>query len=621
MDIQMEKYMRSLSALVLCLLLVACSEPAPPAATASNPVVEVVSESARLNAWFDEQFQQELDFSPISKTFQGIKTDYDKLDDVSEAASERQLQWRRDSLAQMRADFDYEQLDEEAKTSWDLWVYTLDGVERAQPFRRHGFIFGRGGPHAEIPNFLINFHTVETVDDMRAYVARLNAIDDMMGQYLDLSRRAAEDSIRQPQWNYDFALGELDRVLAGAPFSTSGDSPLWADVQSKLAALQAAGTVTAAESETLAESARSALLTSVQPAYAAIREWLQTDRANAPTDRLGSWTLPNGEAYYNERLFAMTTLPVTADEVHATGLAEVARLRAALEALKDSVGFNGSLQEFFVSMRADQRFYFADTDEGREAYLQLARDYLAAVTAKLPDYFGLLPKAGLDVKRVELFREQPGGAQHYYPGTPDGSRNGIFYAHLSDMQAMPRYTLEAIAYHEGLPGHHMQISIAQELVGLPVFRTQYGFTAYQEGWGLYAESLGKDMGFYSDPYSEFGRLSSEMWRAIRLVVDTGIHSKQWTQEQAVQYFLDNSPTPEATVRSEVERYIITPGQATAYKTGMMKIQQLRAQAEAALGDKFDIRGFHDTVLGGGALPLAVLEARVQRWIDKRLAGA
>jgi uncharacterized protein (DUF885 family) len=331
--------------------------------------------------------------------------------------------------------------------------------------------------------------------------------------------------------------------------------------------------------------------------------------------------LPNGEAYYNERLFAMTTLPVTADEVHATGLAEVARLRAALEALKDSVGFNGSLQEFFVSMRADQRFYFADTDEGREAYLQLARDYLAAVTAKLPDYFGLLPKAGLDVKRVELFREQPGGAQHYYPGTPDGSRNGIFYAHLSDMQAMPRYTLEAIAYHEGLPGHHMQISIAQELVGLPVFRTQYGFTAYQEGWGLYAESLGKDMGFYSDPYSEFGRLSSEMWRAIRLVVDTGIHSKQWTQEQAVQYFLDNSPTPEATVRSEVERYIITPGQATAYKTGMMKIQQLRAQAEAALGDKFDIRGFHDTVLGGGALPLAVLEARVQRWIDKRLAGA
>ena len=577
--------------------------------------------SKRLNAWFDEQFQQELDFSPISKTFQGIKTDYDKLDDVSEAASERQLQWRRDSLAQMRADFDYEQLDEEAKTSWDLWVYTLDGVERAQPFRRHGFIFGRGGPHAEIPNFLINFHTVETVDDMRAYVARLNAIDDMMGQYLDLSRRAAEDGIRQPQWNYDFALGELDRVLAGAPFSTSGDSPLWADVQSKLAALQAAGTVTAAESETLAESARSALLTSVQPAYAAIREWLQTDRANAPTDRLGSWTLPNGEAYYNERLFAMTTLPVTADEVHATGLAEVARLRAALEALKDSVGFNGSLQEFFVSMRADQRFYFADTDEGREAYLQLARDYLAAVTAKLPDYFGLLPKAGLDVKRVELFREQPGGAQHYYPGTPDGSRNGIFYAHLSDMQAMPRYTLEAIAYHEGLPGHHMQISIAQELVGLPVFRTQYGFTAYQEGWGLYAESLGKDMGFYSDPYSEFGRLSSEMWRAIRLVVDTGIHSKQWTQEQAVQYFLDNSPTPEATVRSEVERYIITPGQATAYKTGMMKIQQLRAQAEAALGDKFDIRGFHDTVLGGGALPLAVLEARVQRWIDKRLAGA
>jgi uncharacterized protein (DUF885 family) len=188
------------------------------------------------------------------------------------------------------------------------------------------------------------------------------------------------------------------------------------------------------------------------------------------------------------------------------------------------------------------------------------------------------------------------------------------------MRAMPTFTLEAIAYHEGLPGHHMQLSIAQELSGLPRFRTQYSYTAFVEGWGLYAESLGKDMGFYTDPYSEFGRLSAEIWRAIRLVVDTGIHAKQWSQEQAVQYFLDNSPQPEATVRSEIERYIITPGQATAYKIGMLKIQQLRASAQLKLGARFDMRGFHDTVLGGGALPLPVLEARVQRWVDARMAG-
>ena len=286
-----------------------------------------------------------------------------------------------------------------------------------------------------------------------------------------------------------------------------------------------------------------------------------------------------------------------------------------MEKIKDQVGFKGTLPEFFTFVRTSPQFQLPNNDKGRAEYIKMSEDFLSGMEAKLPEYFGMLPKAKLIVKRVEPFREEPGGAQHYFPGTADGSRPGVFYAHLSDMKSMPTFSLEAIAYHEGVPGHHLQISIAQELTGIPKFRTQYGYTAYQEGWGLYSEALSKDMGFYKDPYSDFGRLSAEIWRAIRLVVDTGIHSKGWSEEQAVKYFLDNGPTPEGAVRSEIRRYIVWPGQATCYKIGMIKIQELRALAQKELGDTFTYAGFHDTVLGGGALPLPVLEARVRRWID------
>ncbi|MFT5843839.1 MAG: hypothetical protein ACI80L_002641, partial [Pseudohongiellaceae bacterium] len=242
-------------------------------------------------------------------------------------------------------------------------------------------------------------------------------------------------------------------------------------------------------------------------------------------------------------------------------------------------------------------------------------DLLADMYEQLPNFFGILPKAGLQVRRVEAFRESAGGAAHYARGTKDGSRPGTFYAHLIDMRAASIFRLENLAYHEGVPGHHMQISIQQELENIPRFRTAKGYTAFSEGWGLYAEYLGKEMGFYNDPYAEFGRLSGEIWRAVRLVVDTGIHAQQWSQEQAVDYALENSARPEPSVRSEIRRYFNNPGQATAYKIGMLKIQEVRTKAENALGDDFDIRAFHDTVLGSGQLPMAVLEAEVDSWIE------
>jgi uncharacterized protein (DUF885 family) len=378
-----------------------------------------------------------------------------------------------------------------------------------------------------------------------------------------------------------------------------------------------AGKIDEAPADALRAAVRAALLESFKPSYDALIAWVETDKANSDDEAQGAGGLPDGLTYYDQRLSFATTTDMTADEIHEYGLAEVARIRSEMEAIRDSVEFEGTLQEFFTFLREDPRFFFPDTDEGREGYLQAARDHIGYIETRLPEYFGLLPRAELEVRRVEPFREQPGAAQHYFPGTPDGSRPGIYYAHLADMNAMPKHQLEVVAYHEGLPGHHMQVSIAQELESVPEFRTQSFFNAYAEGWGLYSELLAKEMGAYEDPYSDFGRLSSEMWRAIRLVLDTGIHARGWSEQQAIDYALENSSNAEGSVRSEVHRYFVIPGQATSYKIGMMKILELRGKAKAELGDRFDIKGFHDTVLGGGGLPLGILERRVDEWIASR----
>jgi uncharacterized protein (DUF885 family) len=352
------------------------------------------------------------------------------------------------------------------------------------------------------------------------------------------------------------------------------------------------------------------------PAYTALKQWLEKDIGLTDKIATGVGKQQGGTDYYNYRLKASTTTDLTAEQIHQIGLDEVERLTKEMIAIKDQVGFKGDLKAFFKFIKDDDQFYYPETDAGREAYLEDSRQYLAFINEQLPKYFGILPKADLIVKRVEPFREQPGAAQHYFPGTPDGARPGIYYAHLSDMRSMPKNEMEAIAYHEGNPGHHMQISIAQELTSVPTFRTQAGFTAYSEGWGLYAELLAKEMGAYQNPYSDFGRLITEMWRAVRLVVDTGLHSKGWTEQQAIDYFMDKTPIAQGAVISEVRRYIVWPGQATGYKIGMLKILELRSKAKQALGDKFDIKAFHDTVLGGGALPLSVLEKRVDNWVEQ-----
>lgn len=601
-------------ALFALLALARCSEPTQPAV--ETAAVEQ-TETQRLNAWLDAQYAEQLETSPMTKTRLGDKSDYSELDDFSVAAEQSDLDWLRGSVAEMESEFAYDALNDDGKLSFDMWKFSLERAEAGVPFRQHGYIFGRGGPHAYLPNFLINFHRVDTVEDLEAYAARLGELDRVFDQLLERARAASAAGIRQPRFGYDFALAEIERVTAGAPFNSSDsspNSPLWTDLQDKTAALVEGGLLDAQDAQTLTREIRELLATDVLGAYDRVAAWLREDREFASAESQGVWALPEGEAFYSYRLAQMTTIDLSADEIHQIGLDEVARIQGEMEVIMRQVGFDGTLQDFFTFMREDEQFYFPNTEEGRQDYLDLNNKYLDEITLKLPDYFGRLPKAALEVRRVEAFREQAGGAQHYSAGTPDGSRPGVFYSHMSDMSTLPIFQLEDVAYHEGNPGHHMQISIQQELEEVPRFRTQYRTTAYTEGWGLYSEWLAKQMGGFEDPYSDFGRLGGEIWRAIRLVVDTGIHAKRWSEEQAVAYFLDNSPQPEGAVRSEIQRYFATPGQATAYKIGMLKIQEVRRQAEQALGEAFDIREFHDVVLGAGALPLPLLEARVDRWV-------
>ena len=614
---------KTLLVCALALALGACDRSAAPeSGAASTPAAtfsqaDIAAETERLNQWFEKKYEEQLQFSPIQLTFQGRKDQYGKIDDLSEKATLDQVAWQKASVEEMEKTFDYAKLSDEAKLSYDLWKLQYENARDGIPFLGDGYAFDQmNGAQSFLPTLLINFHKVDDESDYAAYVSRLNESARAFDQLLERARKSAGEGVRPPKFAYEGVIDQSRKVITGAPFSAGPDSAIWADAQAKADTLVKSGKISAERATELKEEAKKALLEQFKPAYERVIAWSQEDLPNAPVNATGVGTThKNGKAYYEYQLRQMTTTNMTADQIHELGLKDGERIKGEMTALKDKVGFKGDLDAFFSFIDSDKQFLYPNTDAGRQAYIDDASAKIANIKKELPNYFGLLPKADLEVKRVEAFREQDGAAQHYYPGTPDGSRPGIYYAHLSDMNAMPKPELEVIAYHEGLPGHHMQISIAQELTGVPKFRTQAGSTAYAEGWGLYSEWLAKEMpGTYQDPYSEFGRLSSEMWRAIRLVVDTGLHSKGWTEQQAVEYFDANSAVPLTAIKSEVQRYLVMPGQATAYKIGMIRIQELRKKAEAELGDKFDIKGFHDSVLGGGALPLTLLERRVDQWI-------
>tara|TARA_Y100001001_G_scaffold45941_1_gene41099 strand:+ start:1004 stop:2893 length:1890 start_codon:yes stop_codon:yes gene_type:complete len=624
---------RTSTAIAALLLLGACqSEPSdtlpppvaemPPAPAIQDRAEIVAAESARLNQFFEDKFQATLSRNPMYQTYLGVKTDYDKWNDVSDENAVREMEIQRADMEEMKTLFDYDLLDDQAKLSWRLAEYELAQAEAAFPFRHHSYTFDQmRGVQSSIPAFLVNQHGVTSLSDAEAYVSRLEGISAYLDQHIENAEYSASLGIKPPAFAYAYVLNDSKGVITGYPFTSdvsdgSEDSPLMKDFRGKVTKLVEAETIDQSQADALLSDAVAALTSSVGPAYENVITVMEAHAETATTDD-GAWKLPDGDAYYAMRLNQMTTTGMSAAEIHQLGLDEVARIHGEMRGIMAQVGYEGTLKEFFEFMRTDEQFYLPNTEEGREAYLSEARHQIELMKEDLPSVFNTFPKADMIVKAVEPFREKSAGKAFYSRPAPDGSRPGTYYANLYRMQDMPTYQLQALAFHEGIPGHHMQIAIAQELEGIPSFRKYGGYTAFSEGWGLYSEYLPKEMGYYSDPYDDFGRLAMEIWRAARLVVDTGIHDKKWTREQAIQYLLDNTPNPEGDAKKAIERYIVMPGQATAYKIGMIKILELRESARAELGDAFDIAEFHDVVLKDGPVPLSILEENVKTWVASK----
>jgi uncharacterized protein (DUF885 family) len=538
------------------------------------------------------------------------------LEDLSDEKAAADLKALQDQLATLHREFKLESLDAPTQLSYKLFELEVERAAEEFRFRNDVYpISQMRGVHAQIPTFLINVHKVDNEKDAQAYIARLNAIPKLFDQVIVNLRTCEGKGVVAPKFVFPLVLEACHKVIGGAPFDESGrDSPLLADFKKKVGALKEPND--AARSK-LIDEAKGALSNSVKPAYEKLIAFLE-DQSKRANDNAGVWKFPDGAEFYKMALRHTTTTNLSADEIHQLGLKEVARIHGEMEKIREKVGFKGNLSSFFKFMRDDPQFYLPDTDEGRAKYLAKAVQIVDEMKKRLDELFITKPKADIVVKAVEKFRESSAGAAFYQQPAPDGSRPGMFYVNLRDMRDQPVYQLEALAHHEGIPGHHMQIAIAQELTGIPKFRKLGArFTAYIEGWGLYSEQTPKEIGMYQDPYSDFGRLSLELLRAARLVVDTGMHAKKWTRDQAIDYLKQNTPNSEGECVDAINRYIVMPSQATAYKIGMLKILELREKAKHELGTKFDIRQFHDVVLTNGALPLDVLENLVNRWIKSK----
>ncbi len=577
-----------------------------------------ISEDERLAAFFEEVFEREVALSPIFEAQLGRKTEnYGKWDDASDASAQAENDRRAADLARLGSEFDYTALSLDAQTSYDIFVYDTEQSMRNYEFRGNQYVAHHTDSYAlYLPVVLQNLHNVETIEDAQAYIARLESAENVLSQLTERLRAQTSNGILPPEFVYPKILTDLGNLISGAPFDDGETNAVYVDFTTKVDALEIGDD----EKQSLRDRATQALTGPWKRGYEMFADAVE-DAEDRAEGNDGVWEHPNGEAYYANRIANYATLDnLTADEIHDLGLREVARIQTEMEEIKQRVGFDGSLVEFFEFIRNDPNNYFPNTDEGREAFLERQRNLIDGVYEKVDAFFNILPEAELDVRRVEPFRENTAGIAFYNSPSADGSRPGIYYTNLRDMTAVQKYVHTAIAYHEGAPGHHFQLALQQEMEALPAFRKYGGYGAYIEGWALYAERVAKEMGFYEDPYEDLGRLQNEIWRAVRLVVDTGLHSKRWTRQQAINYFLQNTPLSVGDATTEVERYIARPGQALSYKIGMLKIQELRAKAETELGDAFDIRDYHDVVLQNGSVPLPILERLVDQYITAKKAA-
>ncbi len=580
-----------MSRLLLLSLTLACTVSLVPLPASADPAQD-------LHALFDREWERDLSDNPFAATYVGDPRYNDRWPDISpaaQAARDAADAKALDDLARIARG----ELSPADQLNYDLFRHEYETRKAAVPLHAEYYdIQARDGPQSidEVAEQM----PFETAADYETWIRRMAAIPAYLEQYGDLLRRGAREKRTQPRVIMERVLPQLAAQTPAKP----EDSPYFARFRSY------PDSISAAERERLTASAKKVIAETVIPAYRRFSAVFRDEYLPATRDTVGIWDTPGGAAYYAFVTRYHTTTSLTPEEIHKIGLAEVARNRAEMQKVMDEVGFKGSLTDFFRHLRTDPQFYYKTGDELFRAYAFITK----VIDPELPKLFGKLYRTPFGLRAIPD-NSAPNTTTAYYSGPSiDGMRAGYYYVNLYRPEVRPKYEMEVLTVHEAAPGHHLQIALAQEQTDLPKFRRAGGFTAYIEGWALYSERLGYDLGLYKDPYSRFGQLTYDQWRAVRLVVDTGIHQMKWTRQQAIDYFMANAAKTEADIVNEIDRYIAWPGQALAYKIGQLKILELRERAKNALGDEFDIRGFHDAILATGAVPLEILERTADDWI-------
>ncbi len=577
--------------------------PVPGVATAPASVAE---RSKALSKLLAEIWEDNLKHSPEYASYLGDKRYNDQLTDYSVQEVNAALGRGRAFIEQL-SEIDTTGLTEQEQLSAKLMLRDLIDAQEGAKFKEWQMPVNQfGGFHTQMPRLVDNL-TFETVKDYDDYISRLKKIPTAFSQIMTNMQLGMDEGRMPPQYLLEKVLVQTQTLADQKPEASPFARPL-----KKFPA-----TINAADQKRISGEMLDAIATQVLPSYQRFAKFLKVAYIPQGRKEPGVWALPDGDAYYAYRIRQSTTLNKSAEEIHQIGLDEVKRNEAEMLAIVHKLGYP-DLKSFRAALQANPKEHPAS----KEALLDAYKGYIAQMEPKLPGLFGTLPKAKVEVVAMPSYIEKDQAAAFYDQGSPDGKRPGRVDVNTYNFAERSLAPVEAVAYHEGVPGHHLQISIAQELTGLPEFRKQEYYTAYTEGWGLYSERLGKEIGFYQDPYSDYGRLENDTWRAIRLVVDTGVHAKHWTREQMVDFFREHSAIDETNIQAEVDRYIAWPGQALGYKMGQLKILELRQRAQTALGAKFDLKAFHDVVLDAGALPMDVLEQRVDAWIaaQKKVAS-
>ncbi len=575
----------------------------PPAVVAQHAAH--IATTRQLHALFDSEWEYTMEQNPTWASQLGDRRWNDRWDDVSLAAVEAQHKHGLEVIEKLKQ-IDRAQLSPADQLNYDLFKKDYEISAEMHKYRWYLLPLNqRGGPQTD--NELSDLLRFDTVKDYEDWLARLKAFPAYLDQNMALMREGIQVRMVHPKVIMQRVPAQIDKQIVDDPARSPFYKPFTSFSKS----------ISAADQERLSAAAKQAIAEGIIPAFRKFKKFFTEEYYPACFDQVGAWQMPMGQEMYAARARRFTTTDLTPQQIHELGLSEVARIRSEMQAIMDQVGFKGTRQEFFQYLRTDPKFYYKTGDELLEAYRALAKE----IDPKLVKVFKTLPRMPYGVEPIPE-AAAPDTTTAYYNGpAADGSRAGTYYVNLYKPEARPKWEMMALSLHESVPGHHLQIARAQELGEIPNFRRYGGYTAFVEGWGLYAESLGEDMGLYKDPYAKFGQLTYEMWRAVRLVVDTGMHSMKWDRQKAIDFFMENAAKQELDVVNEIDRYIAWPGQALAYKIGELKIKELRARSKKELGDKFDVREFHDVVLGSGALPLDILERNVNEWIAAKKSGA